>query len=109
MKWEYPVMYYGDETKLCIKTFEMAELTPEVKIKLQHHETQEEKGVFEESFVIDKDESELAVELELDENMMEELLEKEQLEFTVSVTSETILFKICECERLILMKRTLQI
>jgi phage baseplate assembly protein gpV len=109
MRWEKPIIYYGDTTKLFIKSFEVAEFAPEVIVKLRYEIQEENKYLFEEQLTINQDEQELSVDLELTEEMAEILAEKIQFELSVEITCETMPLKLNKCDELTILKRLMHI
>ena len=107
MKWERPILYYSDAAKLHIKTFEVAKLAPEVTIKLQYKKDHGDIScVFEKTVVIDTDKTEISVELELSEEMLEILNEQQQIALSTILTCKTMPLEAGECGELLLLPRT---
>jgi len=109
MNWEKPIMYYGDTTKLFIKSFEVAEFAPDIMVKLLYETEEEDKYLFEETLTINQDEQELSVNLELTEEMAEILDGITQFELSVEITCEAMPLKLNRCDKLIILKRSIHI
>jgi hypothetical protein len=77
MKWEPEAIYYGDEVKLLVKTFEVADFSPEIMLKIV--ERQKKICVHEENVNAAKDEIEIHLEIEFTEETADMLAGERQI------------------------------
>jgi hypothetical protein len=92
MKWEPETVYYGDEVKLIIKTFETAAFSPQVSIQIwEQKEMKPESFIIEQAATIDKDEIEVSVKIEYTHDDMYD--KKSSYKLQAEIICETLSIK----------------
>jgi hypothetical protein len=102
MEWKDTIVYYGEEMKLTVKTFEAAELSPSCKLQLWEKDvTTEDDFILEQDITLDKDEVEVTIKTDFDIEKLLESDEGSELEVYAKIVCDTMQIKQGTTEMLI--------
>ncbi len=104
MEWEKSAVYYGDEVKLTIKTFEVSDFSPSCKLQLKNNAASEDKPVQEQDITIDKDELEIKIKSDFDMDSISKSAEGADFNVYAKITCDKM--EIRQKEKTLLQIRT---
>ncbi len=98
-------MYYGDEVKLTIKTFEVSGFSPSCRLQLWNNGTEKEDVlVYEQDITIDKDELEVNIKTTFDSDSIAKSAEGSDLNIYAKTVCDKM--EIAQKEKPLLQVRT---
>ncbi len=106
MNWSKNYIYYGDEISLQIKSFETADISPEITMKLWNVNNKSTPiCIHEKTITIDKDELEIDFSMEFTEEIENGLKEAAEVKIQTEIISESLKMKVCKSKELLMGMR----